>query len=87
MSYLQPLSKLVSRRDAIQAALDELDKTPIANYGLESRNVAYEPRAELEKQLRQLNRRIAARAPSVAATGHNLADFRSVTTNQLPSAE
>ena len=77
MSAVQSVADLIARRDAIQLAVDELDKTAIDSYGLESRNVQYAQREVLEKQLRQLNRRIGARDPDVLATGHNWADFRS----------
>jgi hypothetical protein len=84
---LQSVTILISRRDAIQLALDELDKTPIANYGIDSRNVQYAERESLEKQIRQLNRRIGARDPSIQATGFNYADFRTNLNTYTPTAE
>ena len=76
MADIQSVSDLVTQRDKIQASLNELADTAINMYTLGGRTVTYELRNDLQKQLNQLNRRIAARTTSgTKALGFNLADF------------
>lgn len=76
MAHLETVEELVTQRDNALAALAEIEATPINSYGIAGRTATYEQRAELQKRVTHLNRRIAARSSSVKALGHNLADMR-----------
>ena len=76
MADIQSVSELVTQRDNLQTALDELLVTGITSYSIQGRTVTYEMREQLYKMILNLNRRIGARTTSTAkALGYNLADF------------
>ncbi len=76
MADIQSVADLVTQRDAIQTALNDLASTGISSYTIGGRTVTYELRSDLQKQLNNLNRRIAARTSSgTKALGFNLVDF------------
>ena len=76
MADIQSVADLVSSRDAMQTALDDLMLTGISSYTLAGRTVTYEMRGELQKLINSYNRRIAARTTSTTrALGYNLVDF------------
>jgi hypothetical protein len=76
MADIQSVADLVTQRDNMQTALDELMLTGITNYTIGGRTVTYELRQDLQSLVNQLNRRIAARTTSTTrALGYNLVDF------------
>lgn len=76
MADIQTVADLVTSRDAMQVALDELMTSGISTYTLAGRTVTYEMRGDIQKLINQYNRRIAARTTSTTrASGYNLADF------------
>jgi len=76
MADIQSVADLVTSRDAMQTALDELMTTGLSGYTLGGRSVTYEMRNDLQKLINTYNRRIAARTDSgTRATGFNLVDF------------
>ena len=57
----------------LHAQYEALCKTPIMNYSMGERSVAYEQRKMIHDEITRLERRIAAREKSF--TGHNLVSF------------
>lgn len=74
-SELETVSDLITQRDQLRTALNELSMTGISSYTIGGRTVTYEQRNELERQIKNLNRRIGARG-TTRATGFNLVDMR-----------
>ena len=87
MGHLETVEELVTQRDNALKAMEAIEQTPIASYGLAGRSAAYEARAEIQKRITHLNRRIAARSSEVRALGYNLADFRGTTHVTAPIAK
>ena len=72
---LQPLEELIEARDSLQAAYNEVCKTAITQYSMQDRQVIYEQRRFLRREIDAYNRKIGLADPDVNATGVNKADF------------
>jgi hypothetical protein len=72
---LQPLEELIEARDNLQSAYNEICKTAINQYSMQDRQVIYEQRRFLRREIDAYNRKIGLANPEVNATGVNKADF------------
>lgn len=78
---LQPLEELIEARDSLQAAYNEVCKTAITQYSMQDRQVIYEQRRFLRREIDAYNRKIGLADPDVNATGVNKADFNRLGVN------
>lgn len=78
---LQPLEELIEARDSLQAAYNEVCKTAITQYSMQDRQVIYEQRRFLRREIDAYNRKIGLADPDVNATGVNKADFSKLGVN------
>ena len=78
---LQPLEELIEARDSLQAAYNEVCKTAITQYSMQDRQVIYEQRRFLRREIDAYNRKIGLADPEVNATGVNKADFSKLGVN------
>ena len=78
---LQPLEELIEARDSLQAAYNEVCKTAITQYSMQDRQVIYEQRRFLPREIDAYNRKIGLADPEVNATGVNKADFSKLGVN------
>jgi hypothetical protein len=79
---LQPLADLIEARDNLQASYYQISATPITQYSFQERQVLYEQRAALRKEIDAYNRKIALADPTVPVNGFTRADFRVVETQE-----
>ena len=78
---LQPLEELIEARDSLQAAYNEVCKTAITQYSMQDRQVIYEQRRFLRREIDAYNRKIVLADPAVNATGVHKADFSKLGVN------
>ena len=78
---LQPLEELIEARDSLQAAYNEVCKKAITQYSMQVRQVIYEQRRFLRREIDAYNRKIGLADPDVNATGVNKADFSKLGVN------
>ena len=78
---LQPLEELIEARDSLQAAYNEVCKTAITQYSMQDRQVIYEQRRFLRREIDAYNRKLGLADPEVNAPGVNKADFSKLGVN------
>jgi len=70
------LEELIEVRDGLVASYAEIAKTPINQYSMQDRQVIYEQRRFLRREIESWDRKIALADPDVNALGSNKVDFR-----------
>tara|TARA_R110002020_G_scaffold57231_6_gene157709 strand:- start:424 stop:687 length:264 start_codon:yes stop_codon:yes gene_type:complete len=76
ITSLQPLTELIEARDNLQRAYNEISPTAISQYSMQERQVLYEQRSQIRKEIDAFNRKIALADPTIPAGGYTRADFR-----------
>ena len=72
---MQPLEELVEARNSLQESYNEIAKTAITQYSMQERQVIYEQRRFLRREIDSYNRKIALADPNINARGYAKADF------------
>lgn len=71
-----PLATLVTQRDNLLTAYTTLSTSGIAEYSLGDRTFRYEDRNKIWLEIKELNKIIILRDPTINARGRNRADLR-----------
>jgi len=78
---LQPIEELIEARDALQTSYNEIAKSAMTQYSMQDRQVLYEQRRFLRREINAYNRKIGLADPNVNAIGSNKVDFRNFRDN------
>ena len=76
-SFQEPAEIRAQLRDAL-ATYAEMMKTPATQYSFQDRQVIYEQRRQLRREINALKRQLALADPEVNALGGNSADFGNI---------
>ena len=71
-----PLADIVTQRDNLMSAYTILTTSGVAEYTLGDRTFRYEERSKLWQDIKDLNKIIVLREPTINARGRNRADLR-----------
>ena len=78
----QEPAEIKAQLDDALATYAEMMKTPASQYSFQDRQVIYEQRRAMRREINSLKRQLALAAPDVNALGGNQVDFESFRQNE-----